>query len=254
MGNKSTEPEISETGDFSSTDQSSADLADRDQRQGDGMEAGQAQTEQLLTAAREENARLKDQLLRAAADMENLRKRTRREMDDARSYAIAGFARDMLNAADNLSRALNAISEDFRNNADSQTRSLIEGIEMTDREMHRLMEKNGVRPIIAEGEKFNPHKHQAMFEVDNPEVPAGIVVQVVQGGFEIGDRVLRPAMVGVSRGGPRAEAGPRSEGGSGMDAGSETGARSSDPEQAGQGGEADNVTEPGFAGHVDKEV
>ena len=242
MGNKSTEPEISETGDFSSPDRSSADAAEQGQPQGDGMEATQAQAEQLLAAAREENARLKDQLLRAAADMENLRKRTRREMDDARSYAIAGFARDMLNATDNLSRALSAISEDFRNNADSQTRSLIEGIEMTDREMHRLMEKNGVRPIIAEGEKFNPHKHQAMFEVDNPEVPAGIVVQVVQSGFEIGDRVLRPAMVGVSKGGPRAEAG------------SGTGTRASDPEQGGQDGGADNVTDPGFAGHVDKEV
>jgi len=150
-----------------------------------------------------ENAELKDQMLRLVADMENLRKRTAREIADTRSYAIANFARDMLTATDNLGRALVVVSDEARANADATTKSLIDGIEMTDREMHRLLEKNGIKPIPAEGQKFDPHRHQAMFEVPNTEVPDGIVVQVVQPGFAIGERILRPAMVGVAKGGPK---------------------------------------------------
>ncbi|HHS82684.1 MAG TPA: nucleotide exchange factor GrpE, partial [Devosia sp.] len=134
-------------------------------------------------------------------------KRTRREVNDARSYAIADFARDMLNAADNLSRALSSIPEELRTEGTPAVATLIEGIEMTEREMQRLMQKNGVKPISAEGEKFNPHKHQAMFEIPDPSVPTGTVLQVVQTGYEIGDRVLRPAMVGVSKGGAKSNAG-----------------------------------------------
>lgn len=155
-------------------------------------------------ALAKENAELKDQLLRTVAEMENLRKRTAREIADTRSYAIAGFARDMLVATDNLSRALMVVPNEARENADSTLKSLIDGIEMTEREMQRLLQKNGVTPIEAEGQKFDPHKHQAMFEVPNPNVPEGTVVQVVQAGFAIGDRVLRPAMVGVAKGGPKA--------------------------------------------------
>jgi molecular chaperone GrpE len=149
----------------------------------------------------EENAELRDKLLRMAAEMENLRKRTEREITDTRAYAIAGFARDMLSATDSLSRALMVMPADARANADGTTKSLIEGIEMTEREMQRLLAKHGVKPIEAEGQKFDPHKHQAMFEVPDPTRPEGTVVQVVQAGFAIGDRVLRPAMVGVARGG-----------------------------------------------------
>jgi molecular chaperone GrpE len=133
--------------------------------------------------------------------MENLRKRTEREIADTRSYAISGFARDMLVATDNLSRALMVIPAEARETADGTLKSLIEGIEMTEREMQRLLQKNGVVPIIAEGEKFDPHRHQAMFEVPDPSVPEGTVVQVVQAGYAIGERVLRPAMVGVAKGG-----------------------------------------------------
>ncbi len=167
-------------------------------------EAHSSEVTELILAMQSENAELKERVLRGAADMENLRKRTQREISDARAYAIADFARDMLGATDNLVRALSAFPDEARQNADSATGSLIEGIEMTEREMQRLMQKHGIKPIMAEGEKFNPHKHQAVFEVPDPSVPAGIVVQVVQGGFEIGDRVLRPAMVGVSKGGPKA--------------------------------------------------
>ena len=158
-----------------------------------------------------EKADLRDQVLRTAAEMENLRKRTEREIADTRSYAIAGFARDMLVATDNLSRALVVIPADTRENADGSLKSLIEGIEMTEREMQRLLQKNGVKPIAAEGEKFDPHRHQAMFEVPDVSVPDGTVVQVVQTGYAIGERVLRPAMVGVSKGGGKAGTKPETE-------------------------------------------
>ncbi|MDB5588738.1 MAG: grpE [Devosia sp.] len=153
-------------------------------------------------ALRAENAELKDRVLRTVAEMENLRKRTEREVADTRSYAIAGFARDMLSATDALSRALMVLPAEARETGDATTKSLIDGIEMTEREMQRLLAKHGVKPIEAEGQKFDPHKHQAMFEVPDPTRPEGTVVQVVQAGFAIGDRVLRPAMVGVAKGGP----------------------------------------------------
>jgi molecular chaperone GrpE len=148
-----------------------------------------------------ENAELKDRVLRTIAEMENLRKRTERDVADTRSYAIAGFARDMLSATDALSRALMVIPAEERSAADGTLKSLIEGIELAERETQRLLAKHGVKQIEAAGQKFDPHKHQAMFEVPNTEVPDGTVVQVVQEGFEIGERVLRPAMVGVSKGG-----------------------------------------------------
>jgi molecular chaperone GrpE len=158
-----------------------------------------------------ENADLKDRLLRIAAEMENLRKRNAREITDTRAYAISGFARDMLVVTDNLSRALNAIPEEARESADANVKSLIEGIEMTERETYRLLQKHGVEPIDADGQKFDPHKHQAVFEIPNPDVPEGTVLQVMQAGFAIGDRVLRPSMVGISKGGPKAAAEPRPE-------------------------------------------
>ena len=160
-----------------------------------------------------ETIELRDKLLRTVAEMENLRKRTEREINDTRSYAIAGFARDMLTATDSLSRALMVLPAETRETADATLKSLIDGIEMTEREMQRLLAKHGVKPIEAEGQKFDPHKHQAMFEVPDPSRPEGTVVQVVQTGFAIGDRVLRPAMVGVAKGGPRAGQAEHAEGG-----------------------------------------
>ena len=153
-----------------------------------------------VEALRAENAELKDRVLRTIAEMENLRKRTERDVADTRSYAIAGFARDMLSATDALSRALMMLPAEARSSEDATIKSLIEGIEMTEREMQRLLAKHGVKPIEAEGQKFDPHKHQAMFEVPDTTRPEGTVVQVVQAGFAIGDRVLRPAMVTVANG------------------------------------------------------
>jgi molecular chaperone GrpE len=112
----------------------------------------------------------------------------------------------MLTATDSLARALMMLPAETRETADGALKSLIDGIELTEREMQRLLAKHGVRPIEAEGQKFDPHKHQAMFEVPDPTRPEGTVVQVVQAGFAIGERVLRPAMVGVAKGGPKAAA------------------------------------------------
>lgn len=169
-----------------------------------------------VEALRAENADLKDKLLRTIAEMENLRKRTERDVADTRSYAIAGFARDMLSATDALSRALMVVPTETRESADGALKSLIEGIELAERETQRLLAKHGVKQIEAAGQKFDPHKHQAMFEVPNPNVPEGTVVQVVQEGFAIGERVLRPAMVGVAKGGAAAPA-PDAEDGAGVD-------------------------------------
>ncbi|ASP35608.1 nucleotide exchange factor GrpE [Labrenzia sp. VG12] len=150
-----------------------------------------------------ENADLKDRALRAMAEMENLRRRTEKEIKDARQYAVSGFARDMLTVSDNLRRALEALPEDDRKNADAGVASLIEGVEMIERDLLNQLEKNGVKKLNPEGQKFDPNFHQAMFEVPNTEVPNNTVVQVMQAGYVIGERVLRPAMVGVSKGGPK---------------------------------------------------
>ena len=163
--------------------------------------ADAATTPDPVETLKTENADLKDRVLRLAAEMDNLRKRMEREIADTRAYAITKFARDMLTATDSLSRALIVLPAETRDTADGPLKSLIEGIELTEREMQRLLAVHGVKPIEAEGQKFDPHKHQAMFEVPDPTRPEGTVVQVVQTGYAIGDRVLRPAMVGVAKGG-----------------------------------------------------
>jgi molecular chaperone GrpE len=143
---------------------------------------------------------LKDKLLRTLAEMENLRKRTEREIADVRAYGNAAFARDVLGIADNMGRALEAASGELHDTTDPATKALVEGVELTERELNKVLEKNGIRKFEPQGEKFDPNFHQAMFEVPDAEVPAGHVVQVVQAGYMIGERVLRPAMVGISKG------------------------------------------------------
>ncbi|GAB5508533.1 MAG: nucleotide exchange factor GrpE [Rhizobiaceae bacterium] len=162
---------------------------------------------EVLVRLMAENEELKDARLRAAAEMENLRRRTSRDVHDARSYAIANFARDMLSVSDNLRRAIEAIPQEAREAGDKGFTALIEGVEMTERAMLSTMERHGVKKLDPEGEKFDPNFHQAMFEVPREDIPANMVVQVVQTGYVIGDRVLRPAMVGVSKGGPKAPEG-----------------------------------------------
>jgi molecular chaperone GrpE len=155
---------------------------------------------------------MRDRLLRAHADMENLRRRTEREVQDARRYAVTGFARDILGVADNLRRALEAASagsDDASGEVgDPALVALVEGVELTERELLKALEKNGVQKISPKGQLFDPHRHEAVFEAPDPSVPAGTVVQVMQDGYVIGDRILRPAMVGVARGGPKPGAAP----------------------------------------------
>jgi molecular chaperone GrpE len=156
-----------------------------------------------LELLRNENTELRDRFLRLAADMDNLRRRTEREVKDAKSYSVAGFARDMLAVSDNLRRALDAVPTEKRATADATLEALLEGVEMTERSMLSALERHGVKKIEPEGQKFDPNFHQAMFEIPNADVANNTVVQVVQAGFVIGERVLRPAMVGVSKGGPK---------------------------------------------------
>jgi len=162
------------------------------------------------TALEREHAEMRDRLLRTLAEMENLRKRTDREVADSRLYGVSSFARDVLGVADNMRRALDAVAPELRKSAESGVKSLIEGVELTERELIKALEKNGVRQFTPQGEKFDPNLHQAMFEVPDASVPAGSVVQVVQPGYMIGERVLRPALVGVSKGGPKVAPGSSS--------------------------------------------
>ena len=158
---------------------------------------------QRIAALEKEAADLKDQLLRTLAEMENLRRRTEREIADARTYAVTNFARDIVGAADNLTRAVVAVDTEARATGGEALISLVEGVELTERELMKALEKHGVSRVDPAGEKFDPNFHQAMFEVPDPSVPSGTVVQVMQVGFKIGERVLRPALVGVGRGGPK---------------------------------------------------
>jgi molecular chaperone GrpE len=165
--------------------------------------APEAETVAAQPDAAAEAAEFKDRLLRTLAEMENLRKRTEREVADARNYGIAAFARDVVAVADNIRRALDAVSPELRASADAGVKALIDGVELTERELQKALEKNRVRKFDPQGERFDPNLHQAMFEVPDASVPAGHVAQVVQPGYMIGERVLRPALVGVSKGGPK---------------------------------------------------
>jgi molecular chaperone GrpE len=156
------------------------------------------------TSLDRELADYKDRLLRTLADMENMRKRTEREVADARVYGISVFARDILGVADNMHRAMQALDDELRVKADDQVKALLDGVELTERELMNVLEKHGVKRIEPLNQKFDPNRHQAMFEMEDASVPSGTVVQVMQAGYLIGERVLRPALVAVSKGGAKA--------------------------------------------------
>jgi molecular chaperone GrpE len=162
--------------------------------------------EGAVEALTKEVADAKDRMLRTLAEMENLRKRTAREVSDARTYGISGFARDVLDIADNLQRALDAVPAEARAAADPGLKALIEGVELTERSLHNALEKHGVKRFDPAGEKFDPNVHQAMYEVPDSSIPVGTVAQVIQAGYMIGERILRPALVGVAKGGAKAAA------------------------------------------------
>jgi len=169
---------------------------------GDGPEEGvgpeAATPEDRLAAVEAELAETKDRLLRALAETENTRRRFQREREDAQKYAVAGFARDLLSSVDNLRRALDAVPESGVK--DARTRSLLDGVAATERELLGALERNGVTRIDPIGEPFDHNLHQAIFEVERPDTPAGTVVEVLQLGYVLHDRLLRPAMVGVAKG------------------------------------------------------
>jgi len=168
--------------------------------------APEAVPDDPAAALAKEAAGLKDRLLRTLAEMENLRRRTEREVTDARTYGVTNFARDILAVADSMERAMKALDDEIREKADAGVKALLDGVELTERELIKVMEKHGVKRIEPQGQKFDPNLHQAMYEIPDPSVPAGTVVQIMQPGYTIGERVLRPALVGVSKGGPKAQA------------------------------------------------
>ncbi|MBI1986674.1 MAG: nucleotide exchange factor GrpE [Rhodospirillales bacterium] len=161
--------------------------------------------ETQIAALEGQVAELNDKLLRALAEAENVRRRAERDREDAYKYAVANFARDVLGVADNLRRATESIDADVRK-ADPAVDKVMAGIELTEREMLATFERYGIKPVAALGEKFDHNRHEALFEVEDKARPAGTVVQVLETGYTLHDRLLRPAKVGLAKGGPKVEA------------------------------------------------
>jgi molecular chaperone GrpE len=169
---------------------------------GDG--AGPA-PEDRIAELEAETASLKDQLLRALAEAENTRRRAERDRHDAAKYGAVGLARDLLSVADNLRRALEALPEDARKDGADWAKDLITGVELIEKDFLDAFARQAIEKLEPVGEPFDHNFHQAMFELEDPEKPAGTVVQLMQPGYRLRERLLRPAMVGVSKGGPKAE-------------------------------------------------
>jgi molecular chaperone GrpE len=162
-----------------------------------------ASVDERLGAVEAELAETKDRLLRALAETENVRRRLQRERDDAGKYAVGGFAKDLLSAVDNLRRALEAMPESEIK--DSRTQGLRDGVAATERELLGAFERHGLKRIDPKGERFDHNFHQAIFEAERPDLPTGTIVEVLQPGYVLHDRLLRPAMVGVAKGGAKAD-------------------------------------------------
>jgi molecular chaperone GrpE len=153
----------------------------------------------VLEALKNEVENLKDQRLRALAEAENIRRRADKEKADASQYAVTKFARDMVGIADNFARALAAVPAQVRELADPQVKAVLDGVEATDRQLMQTLERYGVKPVDTSSSKFDPNLHQAIAEVPGNGKPAGSIVDVVQSGYMIGERLLRPAMVTVAK-------------------------------------------------------
>lgn len=185
------------------------DSAASQQQPAEAAEGAQAALQQLAEL-KAENAELRDKLLRSMAEMENLRRRTEREKTDTAKYAISDFARDAVSIGDNLRRAIEAAQKEPLDQNPALKR-LLEGVEVTERDLFKVLERHGITRFDPLGEKFDPHMHEAMVKVDVPGVPADVVVQVLHAGYKIGERVLRPAAVIVAKGGTPARPPERSE-------------------------------------------
>jgi molecular chaperone GrpE len=172
-------------------------MSEEDEQQ--GLDPSQPHPADVIAALNAENVDLKDRLLRALAETENTRRRAERERSDATLYAVTRFARDMLTIADNFARALAHLPPDVRDAADPQVKAVIEGVEATDRQLLAALANHGVKQIDTSDGKFDPNLHQAIAEVPGEGRPGGSIVNVVQTGYKIGDRLLRPAMVTIAR-------------------------------------------------------
>lgn len=164
-------------------------------------EGGDLTPEDRIVELETELAAVNDRMLRLMAETENIRRRSEREREDTLRYAASGLAKDLLNVADNLHRALAAVPEEMRN-GDEIAKNFVIGVEMTEKELLGAFEKHGIQQILPLGEKFDYEKHQAMFELENTGKPAGTVVETMQPGYIMHERLLRPAMVGVAKGNP----------------------------------------------------
>jgi molecular chaperone GrpE len=153
--------------------------------------------EEAAPAPKDEAAELKDRLLRALAETENIVRRARKDREDAARYAASNFARDMLTVADNLRRALDSVAGSLRE--DEAAKTMLEGVELTERELLATLERHGIKRISPLGEKFNHDLHEAMFEVPTGDAEPGTVVQVMEDGYVIHDRLLRAARVGIAK-------------------------------------------------------
>jgi molecular chaperone GrpE len=174
------------------------DAANDETEQHEEAAVSEENEESLVEKLQGEVGELKDRLLRTMAEMENVRRRAEKDKADANAYAVTGFARDMLNVSDNLRRALDSMPEEVADDI----KAFSEGVEMTERELLNTLERHGITKVLPEvGEKFDHKLHQAMFEVPTDDHPTGTVMQVVAPGYVIKDRLLRPAMVGVAKGG-----------------------------------------------------
>lgn len=165
------------------------------------------QPEQIIAGLEAQISELKDQTLRAVAEAENVRRRAVKEKQDASKYAIANLARDLLAVTDTLARAIGSVSEETRATGGEAIKGLVEGMEITERQLLGIFERHGITPINPLGEKFDPNFHQAVFEVPDSGAPDGIVIQLLQTGYVIGERLLRPAMVGVAKNAPASKGG-----------------------------------------------
>ena len=185
----------------------SASVADEESGRSSATASSNASAEpdpfKVLEALQAENVELKDRSLRALAEMENLRRRTDREVGDAKTYGVTSFARDMLTFADNLRRAIDAVPAEAREKADPAIKSFIEGIDLTERDFLSRLVRFGVKRMEPMGKKFDPNHHEVLFEMPDESVSSGSIVQVIEQGYTIGERVLRAAKVGVARGGPK---------------------------------------------------
>jgi molecular chaperone GrpE len=199
-----------ETADLDAAPEAAADSPDPDAGEPSGTTESEPSEADQIAGLEAEAAELRDQLLRALAEQENQRRRSQREREEAVRYAAAPLLRDLLTVADNLSRALASVPDGAAEN-DEALKTLLDGVKLTERELQSVFERHNIVKLDPLGERLNPHEHEAMFEVPDPSAPAGTVVQVLQSGYLLHDRLLRAARVGVAKGGPAAEASDETE-------------------------------------------